>query len=240
MSTDDYIDIEDVLDRLAELEALHKAEDPSFEKASGVFIQTKGHTLAGLLLELAHWRDQNEGGLPHYAESKRAMVEGYSDVSAEDALAKAVAKAGQFYGPHHEVTLTLQKLMALPGGGHRAQMEVHLTPFSLEVYPHMAAPDVDALRHHNKTFRASRKAEAELPAHMVFEHFASIRSQMPPNIPASLLVNITDAALLNKMIEKQFFSSAKPLTPSDLPSPTPDNPVKVMVRTKKPEVPDPD
>ncbi len=238
MSTDDYADIEDVLERLAELEALHKAEDASFEKASGVFIQTKGHTLAGMLLELAHWRDRNAGGLPHYPETRRALVEGYSDSSSEDALGKALAKAGQFFAPHHEVNLTLQRLSHLPGGGHRALVEVHMVPFSLTPYPHIAAPDIDALRGHDRAFRASRKREAEMPAHLVLDHFAAVKSQMPPNIPASFLINITDAALLNKMIEKQFFSSAK--LAAKLPEPTPDNPVKVMVRAHKPEEPEPE
>lgn len=236
MSTDDYADIEDALERLAELEALQKAEDASFEKASGVFIQTKGHALAGMLLELAHWRDRNAGGLPHYPETRRALVEGYSDVSPEDALSRALTKAGQFFAPHHEVNLTLQRLTHLPGGGHRALMEVHMVPFALRPYPHITAPDVDAVRAHDHTFRRDRKREAEEAAHLVYDHFAAVKSAAPTSMPASFLINITDAALLNKMIEKQFFSSAKP----KLPEPSPDAPVKVMVRVRKPGDPEPE
>lgn len=205
-----------------------------------------------LLDELRHERERS-GGDMGFRNSFRTFLEGYSDESAAAALSEALNKASAFFSESHDISITLQKLVSLPEGGHRAQIEVHISPMTLRYHCHMQGPDVELKRIHDHEYYADRHYEEEHLQHLVFDHFAHITGGLQPQLPPFFLINITDSYLLNHMIENQFLKAshlknrepeelapvpAPGLKPKQQPKPKPEpkpKPRQVLVRTLVPE-----
>ncbi len=235
MTTVPYEDIQTVLDSVTQLEhARHNGH--AFAIQAGAFVDRDAAKLSALLQELAFLRSHNAGGVADYAGTNHFLAEGTSETSAEEALANALSNAAHFFSQHHDVVLTLSRLGPRPGGGFIAVVEIHITLMKHTPTLHVEPPDVQALRLHDEAFRKSRKDELEQAAHMVFDHFRHLKTGSPTAMPASFMVNITDANLLNKMIERQFFKSTHPvqrLSQSGLS--LEEEPFQLLVRARPPD-----
>lgn len=201
------------------------------QKELALFITHYGPLIIDLLDELHHLRDKSGGGLG-FKNSFRTMLEGYSDHSAAEALSRALEKAGCLFSEHHDISVTLQGLAALPQGGHRAVVEVHISPLTLRHHPHLQGPDVELKRIHDHDYDQDRKYEEEHIKHLVFDHLVSTTGGRQPDVPNYFLININDSYLLNHLIEKEFFQAGhnKALLPEE-PNPAP---AQILVRVRHP------
>ncbi len=172
------------------------------------FVVRTANPLAALLNELKNLRGQTGGDNTLHTGARRILVEGYSEKSVEEAFANALEKAGHYFSEEHDVSITLQQLLELPNGGHRATMEIHLTPFALKLKPHVKTNDIELKRFHQKDFDDLRKREYEMKRHLVYDHFAGINGALAASrIPEYMMIEVNDANLMNYMLEKEFFKA---------------------------------
>ena len=204
-------DIDTVLIELerAEVAAHDAALDPMVrEDALRGFVRRTAAPLVALLNELKILREQGAGDNTLHMASHRILVEGYSEKTAEEAFANALEKAGHFFSDEFDVSITLQQLIELPNGGHRATMEIHLTPFALKLKPHVKTNDIELKRFHQKDFDDLRRREYEMKRHLVYDHFAAINGALAASrIPEYMMIEVNDANLMNYMLEKEFFKA---------------------------------
>lgn len=181
-----------------------------------------------LLDELKKWRaagsNQNSGDETSMC---RAILEGYSDISAPEALATALEKAAHYFSEQHDIAITIKGLVTLPQGGHRATIEVHMTPLHLRLTPKVKGRDIELKRVHDHNYYHQRKIEEGYIKHLVFDHFSACKGAAPFALPEYFMINITDTTLLNHMIEKQFLNAREPQ-----PEPEFSNVHHILVRTK--------
>ena len=79
----------------------------------------------------------------------------------------ALDKATHYFSEDHDISITVQQLLELPNGGHRATLEVHITPLSLRNTAHIKGADIELKRDHNKAFLDERIKENET-LHILF------------------------------------------------------------------------
>lgn len=190
-------------------------KDPLIEKDAREysltnFVSRNADLLLAFLDELKFLRDQINGGIPigGFQKSHRVILEGYSDKSAEEALSNALDKAAHYFSEDHDISITIQQLIELPNGGHRAVLEVHITPLPIRAAPHVKAQDITLKRDHEKAFHTTRENEDETFHHLVFDHFSALtKAKTMGHIPSSFLINVTDAKLMSYMLEKQFLKA---------------------------------
>lgn len=195
------------------------------------FIRHYASQIVYLLDELRSKRDTESGGLNH-TSTHRTILEGFSDKSPSAALSEALQKAAFYFSEQHDISITLQKLMALPQGGHRAIIEVHVTPMTFRHHLHLQAPDVELKRIHDHDYSLEKKVSEEHIKHLIFDHFATTSGGRQAEIPDYFLININDALLLNQLIEKEFFKAGHYVKTED---PVPDSkPIQILVRAQKP------
>ncbi len=212
--------------------------DPSlgsvfWEEAMKDFINRHGGELVAMLRELIKRRaaeSQSGGGL--HKDTHRIIVEGFSDENPNAALSNALDKASGYFSEQHDVSFTLMGLSHLPHGGHRALLEVHVTPMTLRNKCHPQEQDVELKHIHDSDYRNRKKYDEEHKKHLVFDHFATTVGGSPLEIPDYFLINIKDADLMNFMIEKAFFNAGKK-GPAES---SPETPEKIMVRVVKPKL----
>jgi hypothetical protein len=211
------------------------------------FVKRNAEPLLDLLDELKRYREGQAGDVSGLQKSHRVIIEGYSDVSAEAALSSALDKAAHYFSEDHDIAITVQQLIELPNGGHRATLEVHVTPFTLRDNAHIKGLDVELKRGESKEYYDARTAEEEHLHHLIFDHFSGIsKAKTVGHIPPSFLINVTDVKLMNHMIEKQFLKAegfrklaAKANNPAPDPDDTPDTtpditgPNKILVRVQR-------
>lgn len=230
-----------VTDEVARLQDVVAASAPDstcdWQKELSLFAEHYGPLVINLLDELRHLREKSGGGLG-FRNAFRTVLEGYSDHSAAEALSRALEKAACLFSEYHDISVTLQGLNALPHGGHRAVVEVHISPLTLRHRPHVQGPDVELKRIHDHEYDLNRHYEEEHIKHLVFDHIVSTTGGRQLDVPNYFLININDAYLLNHLIEKEFFKAGhnKPLLAEDL-SPAP-VPAQILVRAK-PQLPCP-
>ncbi len=217
--TGQHDDIDPLIEELEKI-----SNDPSDDEANRRFADTHAAQVAALLEELRGWREsadkKRQGG-------GRVIVEGYDEDSMEGAFADALNKAGHFFNEHHDISITVLGLVSLPRGGHRATLEIDITPLSFRLTEHPASLDVELKREHNRSFAKFRKEEDAHLKELVHEHFLETTGGAP-HVPDYFLINFTDADLLNNMIEKQFFKAGH----EDKKIP---RPPQVKIRVIKPE-----
>ncbi len=131
-------------------------------------------------------------------------IEGYSEVSMDDALAQAMAKAGAFASEGHDLHVAILELVVLPGRGFKAVVEVTIVPITLRDTLHREAQDVELKRISNEHYRADRKREDIMKRAMVSDHFLRTYG-ISPDIPDVFLAHLDDSQLKNFLIEKQFY-----------------------------------
>jgi hypothetical protein len=166
----------------------------------------------------------------------RVIIEGVSDESAEAAFAAALNKAAHYFSEYHDVAVTVLGLVALPRGGHRATLELHITPMTIRDVAHREAPDLE-LKHLYEADERTRKRRHEAQAaHMVHDHFLSTTGATPQFVPDFFMVDLKDADLLNFMIEKDFFKATHERSDAEEdPDPQPVPRVRVRVLHPAPD-----
>ncbi len=180
------------------------------EDALVQFVARSATPLIELLDELKSLRAAADGSPLGGGANKthRVIVEGFSDESAESAFSAALDKASHYFSEDHDISITVQQLLELPNGGHRATLEVHITPLSLRNTAHIKGADIELKRDHNKAFRDERIKENETLQHLIYDHFSSIsNANTIGHLPPSLLINVDDAKLMHYMLEKQFLKA---------------------------------
>jgi len=205
-------DIDAIIKHIEHVDVLVHDEkcDPALRNRAVLdFFTSYTRQLIALLYELRQWRDQKDGGgALHASGTHRVVIEGFSDEGAEQALSSALDKAKQYFSEDRDISITLHQLIELPQGGHRATLELHLTPISLKLKPHLKAADIENKRNLQQGFDALRKHEAELIPHLVYDHFArSVGGFSSAAVPPYFLIHVTDANLMNFMIEREFFNA---------------------------------
>ncbi len=170
------------------------------------FVRQNADTLLDLLAELKDWREKTAlplgGGS---GKTHRVILEGFSEDSGEKALSAALDKAAHYFSEDHDVSITIQQLIELPNGGHRATLEVHITPFSQRNKAHIQGQDVVLKRDRATAFAHLKDREENYLHHLIFDHFSALTGHKANgHIPESFLINVTDAKLMHYLLEKQF------------------------------------
>lgn len=210
--TEARTDIEDLIAETehAEITALDESLPPELRgMALASFLERRSADIVAYLKELLDWRRSSTiDGTGSPSRRSRIIVEGFSDESASEALSDALGKASRFFSELHDVTMTLRQLSELREGGHRAVLEIHITPLNLRHRAHVQSLDVEIKKTHDKEFRKMRQKEDGMTHHLVFDHFVK-KVGMPAAtlIPEYFMINIGDAHLMNYMIEHDFFKA---------------------------------
>lgn len=241
LTQDEDIDLLIKVVREAE-ECANNPQIPPKELLEGLknFIEGCATPLCDLLEELRTLRHQiaqeDSGGEGGYANkgTHRVLIEGYSDESSEKALSSALEKASRYFSEQHDVSITLQQLTKLPKGGHRATLEIHVTPLTLKDTAHIQGSDVELKRIRARDFVLKRRLEREHMRHLVYDHFAAITGGEQRYIPDYFLINVTDASLMNMMVENDFFAAGHPKVAPSKSSPQLSPPTQFLVRVKPP------
>lgn len=241
LTQDEDIDLLIKVVREAE-ECASNPQIPPKELLEGLknFIDGCATPLCDLLEELRTLRHQiaqeDSGGREGYASkgTHRVLIEGYSDESTEKALSSALEKASRYFSEQHDVSITLQQLTKLPKGGHRATLEIHVTPLTLKDTAHIQGSDVELKRIRARDFVLKRRLEQEHMRHLVYDHFAAITGGEQRYIPDYFLINVTDASLMNMMVENDFFAAGHPKLAPSKNSPQLSPPTQFLVRVKPP------
>lgn len=196
-----------------------------------MFMRHYADEIIFLLDELRNCRDSQSDGRSHKS-THRAVIEGFSDKSSAAALSEALEKAAFYFSEQHDISITLQKLMELPQGGHRAVIEVHITPMTFRHHLHLQAPDVELKLIHDHDYSNEKKISDEHIKHLIFDHFATTSGGRQAEIPDYFLININDALLMNHLIEKEFFKAGHL---HNIEDPEQDlKPKQILVRVQKP------
>ncbi len=176
------------------------------EDALVQFAKRTTSPLLDLLDELKILRNMaSHGSIEGFKKSHRVILEGYSENDATEALSSALDKAAKYFSEDHDVSINVQQLIELPNGGHRATIEIHITPLSLRDHPHVKGNDIELKRDHNRAFSDARHREEEALQHLVFDHFSALtKAKTTGHLPASFIINVNDAKLMHYMLEKQF------------------------------------
>lgn len=193
------------------------------------FMQDNAQKLLMCLYELEEMvksSGSSEDGGPLLSRQSRFIVEGFSDESASHAFSDALIKAAKYFSEAVDINITLKQLTELKNGGHRATLELHITPITLKNRAHVKSLDIENKKFHNAEFRKTRKEEEGERRHLVFDHFVPKMGSSAAGIPDHFLINVGDAYLMNYMIEKAFFKAGH--------SPAP-HPPQIVVRTLEQE-----
>ncbi|HOO50852.1 MAG TPA: hypothetical protein PLK94_06145 [Alphaproteobacteria bacterium] len=146
-------------------------------------------------------------------KQSRCIVEGFSDESAAAALSDALSKASKYFSESVDINITLRQLTELSEGGHRATLELHITPLKINDRAHVKSFDVQNKKIRAAEFKKMHVTEEGERRHLVFDHFVPKMGATASGIPDNYLINIGDAHLMNYMIEKAFFKAGHEPTP---------------------------
>lgn len=209
-----HSDIDQVIHEIERADII--AQDSSLkmdirDEAFTRFMRQNSDALIELLDELKSYRNQNQaGGQQGIDKTHRIILEGYSDKNAEAALSDALDKASHFFAEDKDIVITIQQLIELPNGGHRATVEVHITPLTLHDSPHVKGEDVVLKRDHEHAYRTERQQEEDALRYLIFDHFSGLtNAKTRGHIPAHLIINVNEAKLMHYMLEKEFIRAEK-------------------------------
>lgn len=199
--------------------------NPDDAAAAARFCSGQAQEVIRLLEELRAWRERER----EEAQGRsRIVVEGYSEESEKAAFSQALAKAMKFFSQDHDTHVSVVGLMSLPHGGHRATLEVLICPLTHNLTSHPEAADVELKHIHDREHRKEKRYEENHLKELVHEHFIETTGAAP-HVPDFFMINITDAELMNKMIEKDFFNAVH-----EPEAPRPQGPITVQVRRPEP------
>ena len=137
------------------------------------------------------------------------IVEGYSTESMEEALADAMVKAAAHMSDSHDVNISILELAMVPGRGYKAVLEITIVPMTNRQTFDQVAQDVEYERQHDLEFRKMRENESMRLKKMIADHFALTMGNLCPDIPDFYVDYLNDSALLNNILEKDFFHSVR-------------------------------
>jgi hypothetical protein len=208
------------------------------EDALVQFIKRAAMPLLDLLGELKGRREEGSETSGGFKKTHRVILEGFSDKSANEAFSNALDKAAHYFAEDHDVSITVEQLIELPQGGHRATLEVHITPVTLHDAAHLKNADIELKRDHNKAFNDVRHKEEDNLHHLIFDHFTSSmgNTKTAGRLPPTLLINVNDAKLMHFMLEKQFLKAEmawKNVEKTHPDTPNAENSRKILVRVNR-------
>ena len=120
----------------------------------------------------------------------------------------ALDKTAPYFTEEHDVSITLKQLVELPEGGHRATIEVHVTPFTLRPKPHVQPMELEIKHQNQARFDEFRVQESEHVKHLVFDHFARSNGALSAGLlPEFFMIHVNEDNLMNYMLEKEFFKA---------------------------------
>jgi hypothetical protein len=198
------------------------------QKQLKTFVSQYADKIIELLYELKDKRDAASAGRASLIRQNihRTLVEGYSEDNIHEAFSKALGKVSAYFSEEHDVSVTVVGLVDLPKGGHRATLEVQLTPIKLSLTtPVKESAKTLKRRLDDEENLLLKHQESYSLQHLILEHFVH-NSEQSLSIPDHLLIHIHESDILKKMIEKGFFNA------SHLPDPTPENKPKSKVIVK--------
>lgn len=143
-------------------------------------------------------------------DSGRTIVEGFSEESMELAFADALNKVSEYFSAEHEISTTVLGLVHLPKGGHRAVLEIHISPMSMRETVHPQSPEVQQKRNKDKEYDERKAKEEMQKTKLIFDHFLET-ANMTLHVPDYFKVKVSEAEILNYMIEKEFFEASHEL-----------------------------
>jgi len=224
-------EILELVKNIEKADAIAQSNHPDREKSQYFqnFMQDNSQKLLVCLYELEEMVNSSgasEGGGPLLSKQSRFIVEGFSDESASQAFSDALVKASKYFSEAVDINITLKQLTELKNGGHRATLELHITPITLKNRAHVKSLDIENKKFRDAEFRKAHKEEEGERRHLVFDHFVPKMGSSAAGIPDNFLINIGDAYLMNYMIEKAFFKAGH--------SPAP-HPPQIVVRTLEQE-----
>jgi hypothetical protein len=186
------------------------------QKQLKTFVSKYADDIIDLLYELKEKRGVVSTGHASLIKKNihRTLVEGYSEDNIHEAFSKALGKVSAYFSEEHDVSVTVVGLVDLPKGGHRATLEVQLTPIKLSLTRSAKESDSSLQRRLDDEENSLLKQhESYYLQHLVLEHFVHT-SGLSPSIPDHLLIHIHEADILKKMIGKGFFHAAHLPEPS--------------------------
>lgn len=143
-------------------------------------------------------------------DKARTIVEGFSEDTIEEAFRDALNKVAVYFSAKHDVSTTVLGLVHLPKGGHRAVLEVHISSMSMHDEAHPSSPDVQRKRAVDQEYEDDQERRRHHAEKLIFDHFLEI-SNAPVYVPDYFKVMVSDAEILNLMIEKEFFGATHEL-----------------------------
>ncbi len=141
---------------------------------------------------------------------QRIVIEKFSDISEDDALAKAMAKAYEYFTDFYEVDIQVLDVATLKGGRYHAIVEVRIKHMEMSEDHKVEALDVELKHNHNRRYYENKRLEENQFRRMIYDHFAAMGMQYFPEIPAYLKCTLTKVELLNHMMEEDFMFASHP------------------------------
>ncbi|MDY0028506.1 MAG: hypothetical protein RBR86_01045 [Pseudobdellovibrionaceae bacterium] len=226
METNEIIEL---VKNIEKADAIAQSNHPDLEKSKYFqnFMADNAQKLLICLYELGEilkTSSSSEGGQV-LSKQSRFIVEGFSDENASLAFSDALSKAAKYFSEAVDINITLKQLTELKSGGHRATLELHITPITLKNRAHVKSLDIENKKFRDAEFRKALRDEEGERRHLVFDHFVPKMGSSAAGIPDNFLINIGDAYLMNYMIEKAFFKAGH----------TPPHPNQIVIRTLEQE-----
>lgn len=132
------------------------------------------------------------------------IVEAYSEISFEDALAKAMDKAAALLeGVQSDAHVAIRDLSHNPELGYHAELEITLIPLSLRENMNLTGLYKECARAHERGFRLMLKAEHDHLQHVLDEHFALARRDVVArSLPDFIIAGLGEADFNDHLPEK--------------------------------------
>lgn len=223
-------DNKDIDTMIAELN--HVKDNVDNAELVRVFISNQSNNIIGFLRELKKKRDKASSDAIALIKEKshRVVVEGYSENNSNDAFSDALEKVTPYFSEHHDVSITVLGMSALPKGGYRATLEVHVSPIKSKLSDDMESPEGELKRIHDSNSPDFQSREELYLQHLAHNHFLT-HSGYLSYIPDHFLIHVHDANALDMMIEEQFSHVANVNAPEEIVHKSP----KVTVRVLTPD-----
>lgn len=202
-----------------------------WDEAVKDFIARHSGKLVSLLDELGKSRNKTLVNLPA-DHIHRVIVDGRADGKPANALSDALNKAILYYSYQHDIIIILQNIMKLPEGGYRATLEVHALPLTSQRNLQSGKEDENWKHIHDHSY--GKKHKEQLVKYPVFNHFSGTDDDGQTDLPDYMLVNVSDPAIMNYMIEQKFFDAGRFSWPAPVAGTEP--PKQMMVRIRRPRI----
>ncbi len=224
---DDNSDIESVISELNDVK-----DNVDHAELLRNFIASQSDKIISFLNELKESRNKATSDAIALIREKshRVVVEGFSENNVNDAFSDALDKVTPYFSEHHDVSITVLGMNALPKGGYRATLEVHVSPMKMKLSDDIESPEEELKRIKDSNSLAAQSKETLHMQNLVHNHFL-MHSGYLSYIPDNFLIHVHDANALNMMIEQQFSNVANVNATDDPVKSSP----RVTVRVLEPD-----